>query len=54
MLDADRTKHGEAAFICYAPQLWNKHPPDDIKGAPTVASFKSRLKNYYHLVFVKL
>ena len=38
-----RTEHGEAAFSCYAAQLWNKHP-DDIIGAPTVASVKSRLK----------
>ena len=38
-----RTKHGEAAFSCYAAQLWNQLP-DGIKDAPTVASFKSRLK----------
>jgi hypothetical protein len=38
-----RTKHGEAAFSCYAAQLWNQLS-DDIKKAPTVASFKSRLK----------
>ena len=38
-----RTEHGEAAFSCYAAQLWNQLP-DDIKGAPTVASFKSKPK----------
>ena len=38
-----RTKHSETAFSCYAAQLWNQLP-DDIKGAPTVASFKSRFK----------
>ena len=38
-----KTKHGEASLSCYAAQLWNQLP-DDIKGAPTVASFKSRLK----------
>ncbi|KAG5261345.1 hypothetical protein AALO_G00302940 [Alosa alosa] len=38
-----RTKQGEAAFSCYAAQLWNQLS-DDIKKAPTVASFKSRLK----------
>ena len=43
VIPAARTKHGEAAFSCYAAQLWNQHP-DDIIGAPTVASVKSRLK----------
>ena len=38
-----KTKNGEAAFNCYTAQLWNQLP-DDIKGAPTVARFKSRLK----------
>ena len=38
-----RTKHGEATLSFYAAQLWNQLP-DDITGAPTVASFKSRLK----------
>ena len=40
---AVRTKHGEAAFSCYAAQLWNQLS-DDIKKAPTAACFKSRLK----------
>ncbi|KAL2093106.1 hypothetical protein ACEWY4_010418 [Coilia grayii] len=40
---AVRTKCGEAAFSCYAVKLWNR-PPEDIKNAPTVGSFKSRLK----------
>lgn len=38
-----RTKCGEAAFSYYAVQLWNQLP-EEIKNAPTVASFKSRLK----------
>ena len=38
-----KTKHGEAAFSCYAAQLWNKLP-GDIKDAPTVSGFKSRHK----------
>ena len=38
-----RTKHSETAFSCYAAQLWNQLL-DDIKGASTVASFKSRLE----------
>ncbi|KAL2076809.1 hypothetical protein ACEWY4_027598 [Coilia grayii] len=38
-----RTKCGEAAFSCYAVKLWNQLP-EDIKNAPTVGSFKSRLK----------
>ncbi|KAL2097497.1 hypothetical protein ACEWY4_006704 [Coilia grayii] len=40
---AVRTKCGEAAFSCYAVKLWNRLP-EDIKNAPTVGSFKSRLK----------
>ena len=33
-----KTQHGEAAFSCYAAHIWNQLP-DDIKGAPTGASF---------------
>ncbi|KAL2089214.1 hypothetical protein ACEWY4_016113 [Coilia grayii] len=40
---AVRTKCGEAAFSCYAVKLWNQLP-EDIKNAPTVGSFKSRLQ----------
>src|SRR4029434_4585882 len=44
VIPAVRTKHCEAAFSCYnATQLQNQLP-DDIKCAPTVAGFKSRLK----------
>ncbi|KAF7648679.1 hypothetical protein LDENG_00153240 [Lucifuga dentata] len=38
-----RTKHGEAAFSFSAPQLWNKLP-EDLRSAPTVNYFKTRLK----------
>ena len=38
-----KTKCGEAAFSFYAAKLWN-HLPDNIKNAPSVDSFKSRLK----------
>lgn len=37
------TKHGEAAFSCHAAKLWNQLP-DNIKDAPTIASFKTRPK----------
>ncbi|KAK0130546.1 hypothetical protein N1851_035223 [Merluccius polli] len=36
-----QTKHGEAAFSCYAAQHWNKLPAE-LKSAPTVNIFKSR------------
>ena len=38
-----QTKHGEAAFSCYAAHRWNKLPTD-LKSAPNVNVFKSRLK----------
>ncbi|KAF7657082.1 hypothetical protein LDENG_00031860, partial [Lucifuga dentata] len=38
-----RTKHGEAAFSFSAPQLWNKLP-QDLRSAPTVTAFKTKLK----------
>lgn len=37
------TKCGEAAFSCYVAKLWNQLP-EDVKNAPTVDSFKIRLK----------
>uniref|UniRef100_A0A3P9NJI2 Ig-like domain-containing protein n=1 Tax=Poecilia reticulata TaxID=8081 RepID=A0A3P9NJI2_POERE len=37
-----RTKHGEAAFSFYAPQIWNKLP-ENCKKVETLSSFKSRL-----------
>ena len=38
-----RTKHAEAAFSYYAAQIWNKLP-ESCRSAPTLASFKSKLK----------
>ena len=43
VLPTVRPKHGDTAFCCYASQLWSVLP-DDIKDAPTAASFKYRLK----------
>ena len=40
-----QTKHGEAAFSRYAAQNWNKLPAE-LKSAPTVDIFKSRLKHF--------
>ena len=40
-----RTKHGEAAFSFHAPHMWNKHP-ETCRSAPTLTSFKSRLKTF--------
>ena len=40
-----RTKHGEAAFSFYAPQIWNKLP-ENCRNAETLSSFKSRLKTH--------
>ncbi|KAF7648112.1 hypothetical protein LDENG_00161870, partial [Lucifuga dentata] len=40
-----RTKHGEAAFSFSAPQVWNKLP-EDLRSAPTLNSFKTRLKTF--------
>ncbi|KAK0136877.1 hypothetical protein N1851_026960 [Merluccius polli] len=39
-----QTKHGEAAFSCYAAQNWNKLPAE-LKSAPTVNIFKSRFSS---------
>uniref|UniRef100_A0A3B3DKG4 Reverse transcriptase domain-containing protein n=1 Tax=Oryzias melastigma TaxID=30732 RepID=A0A3B3DKG4_ORYME len=40
-----RTKHGEAAFSFYAPQIWNRLP-ENIRSAETLSVFKSRLKTH--------
>ena len=40
-----QTKHGEAAFSCYAANKWNKLPVE-IKLSPNVDIFKSRLKTF--------
>ena len=40
-----KTKHGEAAFCHYAPHSWNKLP-EDIRSAPTLPIFKSKLKTF--------
>ena len=39
------TKLGEAAFHCYAPQIWNSIPAH-IRRSPTLAAFKTNLKTY--------
>ena len=38
-----RTKQGEAAFLFYAPRIWNSLP-EDVRQARTLTMFKSRLK----------
>ncbi|KAK0136078.1 Transmembrane protein 81 [Merluccius polli] len=43
-----QTKHGEAAFSCYAAQNWNKLP-DELKSAPTVNIFKSSCSLWFSL-----
>ena len=40
-----RTKHGEAAFSYYAPNIWNKLP-EICRSAATLTTFKSRLKTF--------
>ena len=40
-----RTKHGEAALSYYAPHIWNKLY-ENCRSAPTLTSFKSRLKTF--------
>lgn len=40
-----RTKCGEAAFAHYATKNWNKLP-DDLRSAPSITVFKSRLKTF--------
>ena len=40
-----QTKHGEAAFSCYAANKWSKLPVE-IKLSPNVDIFKSRLKTF--------
>ena len=39
------SKQGESAFSCYASRSWNQLP-EEIRCAPTVATFKSRLKTH--------
>ena len=39
------TSYGDRAFSVAAPQLWNKLP-SDIREAPTLAMFKSKLKTH--------
>ena len=43
------TKHGEAAFCHYATHSWNKLP-EDLRSAPTLPVFKTRLKTYLFTV----
>ena len=46
-----KTKQGQTAFSYYAVQLWNLQS-DYIKSAPTIESFKTRLKtNLFSLAF---
>ena len=42
----NRKKHGEAAFCCYGPKIWNRLPPH-LRLAPSVESFKAQLKTYF-------
>lgn len=39
------TKHGEAGFSYYATNSWNKLP-EDLRLAPTLTAFKTRLKTF--------
>jgi len=39
------SKHGESAFSHYASHSWNQLP-EEIRCAPTVVAFKSRLKTH--------
>src|SRR5688572_14248731 len=41
-----RTGFGDRAFSVAGPRCWNSIPPS-IRAAPTMESFKSRLKTYY-------
>ncbi len=47
-----RTKtYGEASFHYYGPRLWNSLP-EDLRAAPTVHTFKRKLKTYlFNLAF---
>ena len=47
-----KTKHGEAAFSYYATHSWNKLP-EDLRLAPTLAIFKSRLKAFMFSIAFK-
>uniref|UniRef100_A0A672YM01 1-phosphatidylinositol 4,5-bisphosphate phosphodiesterase n=1 Tax=Sphaeramia orbicularis TaxID=375764 RepID=A0A672YM01_9TELE len=44
-----RTKHGEAAFSFYAPNVLNKLP-ESLRSAETLSLFKSRLKTHLRLL----
>ena len=39
------TSYGDRAFSVSAPQLWNELPPD-VRNAPTLSIFKTRLKTH--------
>ena len=39
------TKHGKAGFSYYATNSWNKLP-EDLRLAPTLSTFKTRLKTF--------
>ncbi len=44
---------GDRAFAVAAPRLWNQLPPD-IKSAPSIYFFKSRLKTHlYSMAFLE-
>ncbi len=44
---------GDRAFAVAAPRIWNQLPPD-IKSAPSISVFKSRLKTHlYSMAFPK-
>ena len=38
-------RFGERAFSCFAPHVWNELPYD-VRNAPSIDTFKSRLKTY--------
>ena len=40
--------YGDRAFMAAAPKLWNDLPPD-VKSAPTIESFKTKLKTHLFL-----
>ena len=40
-----KTKHGKAGFSYYATISWNKLP-EDLRLAPTLSTFKTRLKTF--------
>lgn len=44
-----KRKFGDRAFSVAGPKLWN-NLPDEIKNAPSVDSFKKKLKTFYFLI----